>query len=510
MSSWNRLETMARKLEVTPWLVVGFLTVFYILAILIPANLILWHDELYTFYIARSGSWHEFIESIRQLDLNPPLIYLLTGLSQRVFGNAPYATRLPEIVAFYLMSMGCLYFVARRSGWLWGAFTVLLIWYGPCLYFATQARPYALLMAFFTLTLLSWDRAVQSNSSRRLALAGVAIGCTGMMMSHVFGIFSIGPFILAEMVRWYRSRHADWALWACVLLPLGLVGTYVPLMNQFDVVAFPTQYQAGPRKVVSYFYKWAYLNICPGLLAALLAALASSRGVKEAEGGRSAFSSAHIALFVGFLLPPLLINAVLMRTHGAFWDRYCITSGVAIYVALGLFLSYKFGASRFTALTSTVVIGGLLVGSNIIAPYMDQQARKRVVPKINFATFRSDLPFVAASGLTFVEMDHNESEKFKGRLYYLTDRESALKYAHATLFEGLPKVAQHFPIRGHVEPYHQFLREHHRFLVIGNNEYPEDWLMKKLRDDGAELTFLGDFFTPYKDAAVYEVRMPNS
>ncbi len=507
-SGWRGwLEARARTLESHPWLIVLALTILYVVFIAYRATVILWHDELFTYYISKSTSFNQLITYIRLLDLNPPLSYVLTGITQRLFGDSAIATRLPGILSFFIASMACLYFLARRIGLLWATFSVLLVWYSPCLYYATQARPYALILAFFSITLISWDAAIRSTSHRNLALAGIVIGNVGMMLSHVFAIFSIGPFILAEMVRWYKTRRADWAVWACMLLPLTLVASYIPLMNRFQAEAFPLQFQGGPKKIVVFYYKWIFLNICPGLLAALLAALATMSSPAKVESKEKGFTTAHVGLFVGFLLPPILINIMLMRTHGAFWERYCLTSAVVVYIATGLFVAYKLGAGRFAAAIASLILIFLSFSNYIVTPYMDKQARARVLHPINFDTFHEGLPMVTASGVTFVEMDHNESSRFDKRLYYLTNRAAALKYGHATIFEGLAVEKNYFPFRGHVESYNDFMRSHNHFLVIGTLLDPEDWLLKKLQDDGAQLTILGDYFTPYKDSGIYDIKI---
>ena len=282
----DRFEGLADRLESRPVVILLGLTTIYLISLIIPGFLILWHDELFTYYIAKAGSLQQLVNEIRLLDLNPPLVYVVTGLAQRLLGESPFATRVPEILTFFLASIAFLCFVARRAGFLWGACAVLLLWYSPSFYYATQARPYALLLASFSLTLLSWDESIRLNSSyRRLALAGVVIGNLGMMASHVFGIFSIGPFLLAEMVRFYQTRKPDWSLWACLLLPLGMVTTYVPLMNRFQAESFPEQFQGGVKKIGSFYLKFVTLSILPGLIAAVIVTLTVTPRLKAKPAG---------------------------------------------------------------------------------------------------------------------------------------------------------------------------------------------------------------------------------
>ena len=202
---------------------------------------------------------------------------------------------------------------------------------------------------------------------------------------------------------------------------------------------------------------------------------------------------------------------MLMRTHGAFWPRYCVTTAAAVYVAAVLLAAYRLGMSRIAALGACSVLAVATVQTNFVGPYLEKRSQQRTLRPINFNTFHADLPFIAASGVTFMEMDHNQSAAFDQRLYYLTNRAAALKYAHTTIFEGLAVEKNYFPIRGHVVPYNQFLANHHHFLVIGTMLYAEDWLLPKLRDDGGKLNYLGEYLTPYKDnTSIYEVTLPAS
>jgi hypothetical protein len=57
--------------------------------------------------------------------------------------------------------------------------------------------------------------------------------------------------------------------------------------------------------------------------------------------------------------------------------------------------------------------------------------------------------------------------------------------------------------------YQDFVRSTRRFFVLGTPDYPEDWLIPKLLDDGADLNFKGQLRgSSYKDDMIFEVRMP--
>jgi hypothetical protein len=116
------------------------------------------------------------------------------------------------------------------------------------------------------------------------------------------------------------------------------------------------------------------------------------------------------------------------------------------------------------------------------------------------------LPFVDASGLTFLEMDSREDTRFLSRVYYLTDPSGSMSYAHANIFEGMQTEKDAFPIRAKVEQYSIFVRQHPTFLVFGTYDYPEDWLLRRLQADGAHLRLLQTVGDPqFKDRELWQV-----
>ncbi|MCU1263097.1 MAG: hypothetical protein JWO80_5982 [Bryobacterales bacterium] len=471
-----------------------------------PLSRLFSHDELFTYYMAQAPTFSRLIEEIRNLDLNPPMVYLVTRWWQHLFGTGEIATRLPSAIAYLLASLGFVRFLSRRVGLFWGAAAIALFWCSPYFQYATEVRPYALLLAFFSLALVSWDHAV-SNKHRGAALAGVAVGVVGMMLSHVFALFSVGALLLAELVRTIRRRRIDWALWAALILPLATVLTYIPLMQRFEAGAFPERYQGGPRKVAVFFAKWALGIVKPFSIACVFGLLAwwllGSHSKRKAKARWEDYG-----LIVGMILPVFLINFMLMRTHGAFFERYCVTSALASSAIAVLVLG---AVTRFRPLPGLCALGVFLCAG--LTLYLAPPALGYIKGSKpgSFDRMKPELPFVAASGLTFLEMDHYEHPGFVRRLYYLTDRKAAIAYAHATIFEGMASEKKYFPIRANVEKYEHFVADHRHFLVLGTMDFPEDWLLRKLVHEGADVQKIAqDTTTAYKDSDIYEVSIPDT
>lgn len=143
---------------------------------------------------------------------------------------------------------------------------------------------------------------------------------------------------------------------------------------------------------------------------------------------------------------------------------------------------------------------------------LSQAGTGRVMAEYDGASYaflgvRPDLPLVASCGMTFLEMDQRLSQNFRNRLYYLTDKQSAFKYAHANAFEGFPTMRNWFPIRSNISAYREFVSQHRDFLVLASSDCPLEWLLAKLKDDGATIHPVYKGQTGYHDRELYEVTL---
>jgi hypothetical protein len=514
-SFWRRaLDTFCDRVENFPFtplhtgLALLALAAFYICLTAVGSARQFWHDELFTYYIAKAPTmalfWHEL-----HFDLNPPLVYLAVRASLRLFGDSEYAARLPSILGFGICSLCLFLFVARRLQPRYGFVALLVFWSTPVLYYATEARPYGLLLGFFGLAMLAWQSAIRAGRSA-LSVVALAAAVFAMMTTHFFALFYIGPFCLAELIRQFRNRKFDWAVWAALLLPTIFLFIYIPVMTSYQAGAFPPTFQGG-LKHVPLFYKHALTDESPLLLVALcIAVLAGRRRSIAGERRSEAMTPVEMGFAAGLLLLPLVLNIVLMRSHSAFFDRYAYPALLGLGILLAFFLAFVTRASRLAAAILSLSLFGYLAAAEAALPLLSAwRAHGRPAAASPLLAIEPDLPLVANSGLVFLEMDRYADPRTVARLHYLSDRDLAIRYAHATIFEGFGNLKKFFPIRAAVDPYAQFVSEHPRFLVLGTPDFPEDWLLRRLLDIHAAVRYIGDIPGPYRDSALYEVTMPN-
>jgi hypothetical protein len=484
----------------------------YLLVTALQAERQLWHDELYTYYIAKAPSISRLFQEIK-LDLNPPLIYLADRVSLRVLGDNSYAARFPTILAFLFGSF-CFYaFVSRRLRPVYGLLAMLVFWSTPFEYYATEARPYGLIIGFFGLAMLAWQRAVEPNRSVA-SIWALAFAVAGMAFSHFFAVIYVVPFCLAELWRWYRSRKFDLAMWASLVLPSLFLVIYkpvvAPLVTRYEKSHFSASAQASPLKIAGFFYRmlepeslFLLIALCAGLV--VVWRLPSRSGENEKTGR---LSSLEWILIDGLLLIPVLVNLAVMRSHGVAFPRYSGPALFGVAFLFALLLGKATNFSRIAAAASCCVLFAYSMGASTPAVVKSLLARKDAAPKppSPIVKVRPDLPLVANSGLTFIELDKYADPSTVARLHYLTNFNYAVQYAQSTIFEGMPYLKHYFPIRAAVEPYDQFVTEHPTFLVLGTITYHEDWLLRRLIDIHAGLLYLGDYY----GQQLYQVTMPGS
>ncbi len=509
------LEACAAWLELRPGLVLLLLAILYCAWITHhERQIMLWHDELYTFYIAQAPSFHTMLHWANTIDLNPPLYYIAARFCMHLLPAGRLAVRLPSIVA-YATAMLCAYvFVSRRMTPLYGALAALILMMPNFSFYALQARPYALVLACMGIAAISWQSAQDAHSFPRFAgLAGVFLGSLGLLLSHVLAVFALAALMVAEAARAIGRRKIDWPMTAALCLPWVACITYLPLLHHQGTQAYPPAFQGTPVMLGAQFaYLWMFIAPSIATTAVILVLLGPTGDAKQTQ--RQDLSRAETIFALGLLAVPFATVLLFLQAHAAYFDRY----GLAASLGLAILFPHWFAQwSKNSSRNALVACGVFFFAAfpiTSLAKIVKRSFFSKPMPvqmsgsaNLRLASIHRDLPFVDASGLTFLEMNRREAPEFLTRVYYLEDSVADMQYAHATIFEELSIVKTLFPIRGQVEDYSKFTAQHRQFLVLGTYTYPEDWLLRKLRADGARLEFLGISDNTYKDHELYLVTM---
>jgi hypothetical protein len=475
---------LIRTVEARPWTVLPLWLFCYLSAILPSAFRPFWYDELLTYYGAMASSLSRFWIGITHFDFNPPLLYLLVRMSVRALGDSHFSVRFPSLAAFFGAGLVLFLYERKRSGGGYGLTALALLFLSGFLPYATEARPYALELFFVSVAYTSWLVAILADR-RAWPHLTLMLAVAGLFMSHCFAPVFVIPIIGAELMRSLKHHRCDWNVLGALVIPLPL--------TLLDIVLI-----AKPGHILSDLpAKWTtlYTSYRSFLLPFVVPSgllLATSLLVRRPLEGRwrsSCIPMHEAVLLGGGVAVPVLLIVCAITMNIAFHIRYAI--GIAVPLSLLTVRMFERLALRSA---SAGVLAALLLLINFATHGIG------TIPKPSQrATDLSGL-MVAANGGRFLELDHYGGQDFVTRLFYLTDRDAATRYARSTAFEDFTLLKEAYPVRANIVPYSDFVSAHKRFRVIS---FPADsqWLMSKLRADGATIV------TSERASWLYDVTM---
>jgi hypothetical protein len=462
----------------------------------------LWYDELFTYYMSHLPSMAAVWAGLKQgADLNPPLLYLATRASFRLFGDGPIASRLPAMIGFLVMTVCLFRFVSRRANGLYGLVAAVFPWITGAARYAYEARAYGMVLGFSALALVCWQTACEKNR-RTWALFALSLAIAGALMSHCYAVLLFVPLCLGEFVRTLGARRVDWPVWLAIAAPMPLVVTYLPLMHANSGFAFHNA-KFEPRG--SSLWEFCIMVLGPAVwtwLAGFAAILFPARREEPHPDAAPAQIPAHEwAAAAGFIAIPVCVVVLALALTHVFETRYGLPAVIGFAIAF-TFLAYTRTANRGItgALLIALFLAGFLTNSFWAPP--DDTTQSLAIRGLAPDQVEKELPFVIGNATLFLQVDHYAKPDLSSRLFLLRDPRAALRYTGSNVFDdGYPILRRWFPIRGRIEDYDRFVTTHERFMVFGPMHDPLDWLIFKLVDDGAQMNFRGQF----GDSLLFEV-----
>lgn len=319
-----------------------------------------WYDELFTVYLCRLPSFkHTWAAVMQGGDYNPPVLYLLTRAAERVFGEGLIATRLPEMVGVWLFGI-CLYlFVSRRAGRLSGLIAALLPFFTIVQYYAYEARPHGITLAWAGLALICWQRS-HDGEGRFLWPLGFGLSLTGALLTHVYDVYLVLPFAAVELYYLAKDRRMSWPIASAIALPLiGVLPLYLSLVRMYRATVPPTFAPASHSVLRPYFTEAMSPAIVILLLAIGLLAWGGKRQSKSPDP-ISLIPPREILLAALFACIPLLGLAGAILSHGPFLPRYFLSAIAGYAILLGFASSPSSRSSPNSVGTARSWIPGIL------------------------------------------------------------------------------------------------------------------------------------------------------
>lgn len=484
------VERITRFLEDHKLFSFSFFSIFYFLGVCGRAtSKPFWFDEIISWYVVRLPSFSAIWNALNEnMDSNPPLFYFLVHSSQWAFGQGELATRLPSIICFWLALLFLFVFISRRCGSLMGYIGILFLCLSVSYQYAFEARPYALVLACCSASLLCWQSAVEGRF-RRLALVGLTLSLSAALLSHFYAVLIFLPIMIGEAYRSLRSRNIDWPIW--ISMAIGTLAL-VPLISMMLGLRVYSEFfwsQPTKRRLVetlSWFYQdplWVCF-LALGCFVGLLRPV-SSKVLNHKNKPLSWDIPFHewIAAIILILLP-IIGFALAKAVTNAFVFRYFLPATIG--VALGLVFLYQH-LLKERLWIATIILVVLL--SAFIAKQTgdagDLVSKKPTIFRQQAAELLSvanDDPLVMSNPLIFLTCLQYASPDFKGRLCLLIDPETVQQQNMDTEVRVIESLKKWVPMC--TEEYHSFLSLHHHFYLLHD---PGDLLLFQLLDEGFQI-----------------------
>jgi hypothetical protein len=478
------------------------------------------HDEIFTWYIAQAPSAGSLLHLTRTVDLNPPLSYLLTRLTFQVLGVGTLQTRLPEMLGFGLALVCAFIFVRRRAGDAFGLLAAVILLSGKASEPAIYGRPYGLMLGFAGLALVAWQSSTLAQD-RGASTPGkdllLGLSLAALLLTHVFGMFTWAAISVAEVIHAVQSRRVVRSRILSLALPLTAAVFYVPIFRLHTAGLFPSAFQAHYSQVFVYYASRTSRELISIVCTISILFMVAGRQWLR-PSARFAFTRSEWVAVTIVLLSPIILICRLAYEHAAIFYRYGDFAAIGFAILITGLLCKLTGNRSTPAVIATIAF--LLVSSRLqyavifaAQGHIFRHSEPAVTSLHSRILDASNLPLVINSGLIFAEMNKYEPALLLDRTYYLTGGPIAVQYAHANLFEGVPTEIVEFHFRGHSEPYTAFVQEHPLFfLLAGDHDFPEEWLLRKLQADGAQIQALEhiEHSYSYGEYNLYKVSMPGA
>lgn len=481
----------------------------YVLTVTLRAPSRLWYDEILTLYMARlpdlATLWRAHGVGG---DLNPFFFHLVNWTLVQIAGVHEWVIRLPPAAGFFLASVCVFRFVSARLGVVYGVIALAVPSATGALRFATEARPYAMVLGLAALALVCWQQST-SRSRRGWWLVGLCLSVALALGSHAYAVLLLVPIGVGEAARALVRRRLDWPVAAALLAAAPALALYLPLTGYAGQVVF-----GGPLFEPTLASIGTSYDVTLGPLfwpVVCAAAIGSWSFVTHRRDGSSGGMPVYeLAAAMVLLAAPMLAVLQAEGLGSAFMPRYGLIGvlGAAVVVAAAVASAARTELAGIAIAATLIAMPAAETAGRIYHAWSgvaDPSARGR---SAGFVTARPDLPFVSSSALQFVELERYGDVSLRDRLYYLHDLDAALRFTGSNVFElALPAHAKWLALRGRQATYREFVELHRQFIVYGPAAHPLDWLIPTLRADGALIRWLGSYPGDYGDNLLLQVTM---
>ena len=302
----NPLIQFSRRYETAIWLTLIMVLVFYLRFKGLTFQSY-WFDELFSAYFSNPEHSLETVVKLTLADVHPPVYQLMMWLSYQLFGYTEWAGRLPSAIAGVL-TVPAMYLLGRelfnsRVG-LYAAALAVPNYY--LLYYAQEARSYALLYFLCSLSFLYFLRVI--NSASRLNLVFYIAATLTLLYTHYFGFVLVIAQGLIFVIYIYSTGWPNRPLVTRAVIAAGTIALVVaplaPIIARHSAINDFWIPQPETGFLIHYFQ--AYFNsglIAVGILLLICVAIGGALLKQSSRQIRFGIVALLVWVAVGYLLP---------------------------------------------------------------------------------------------------------------------------------------------------------------------------------------------------------------
>ena len=430
-----------------------------------------WYDELATYYLVRTFSWSSICEALRlTVDAQPPTYHFLQIPVLLLLGDDPRNLRWLTLLASCVSMVATFVWLRRTTSAVAAMAGVAMLAGSELGYYATEARPYALLIAAVSLALacrgLAW----------RVVWLAMAVSL------HYYAFFL--PLALAFTERGWRRRAA----YALALSPLmitipAMQPTYTLALGGLVPASLSSLFQTIPTLAGRSLY---------AAEAILLVAFACLVPRKWRE-----WFPRDLALWALIAMVPICWLMGRLVT-GIFVSRYAIVSllGVAGLIA------WLIDRLPHRALIS-VAVCILVVGGSLTPEPIKSWNGRSTASLVDQALSTAHQPVVMGQ-FVYLDVFYYLSPAHRQQFHRLTVNRPSFTTSYAyqpgevdAYSEMIGKYAGFTPVGAD-----DWLKSHSSFTVVALNQ--ADWILALCRQRGGTITQISRGESP----GLYSVQMP--
>jgi hypothetical protein len=471
---------------------IAFTVVFLVASIARDLRTTLWFDELFTLHLAKLANVREIISFN---DASPPLYPIIVHWLLPIVGNEALAVRLPSTLGYCAMLL-CVWAFCRGRLPAAFAFAVPLLTFERGLFFATDGRPYGLVLGCAGAALLCWQ--IAADDQRRAVTIPLLAVCLALMVAlHYYAIFFLVPLFLAEVVRWRISGRPDFGIWAAMVPAVVVLGLHYALFVAGQDYGANFWAQPSLGAIVPFYERFLFPPLIFGGLAFLIVTLLTGWSSRGNENTLKTNFALHewTAIVALVLLPPAIVVVSLFTTN-AFFERYLLWTviGFAVLGAAGLSAAVRGrpAAGVMLIIVAIAAMARLEVGPLFGPPILP--TAEAVRQELDTLVREGSEPIVVANAHAFMELSYYLGAPLRERLVFPLSRELDLKYrGFDTDALTLGPLSRRTPIR--VKAYEEILAENKTFLLVA---FEHDYLPQHLTASGYRVTPVTDATTLYQ------------